>query len=149
MTSATTLSKALNAIKTELETLRRKKVEAILRPLHRERRKLQARVEKINQLIDRALGKAVVGKAIASIPATNGRGPRSRKRIRRSGEELKKIANSVVEFIKSKGTAGVTPAEIKAAFGQLFPSPPQFVKKHAGVQLKRKGHAKRPRYFHS
>ena len=149
MTSATTLSKAIKAIKTELETLRRKKVEAIFRPLHRERRKLQARVEKIDHLIERALGKTVIEKAAVSIPTINGQGPRRRKRIRRGGEELKKIAGAVVEFVKSKGKAGVTPAEITAAFGKLLPSPPQFVKKYAGVQLKRKGHAKRPKYFHS
>lgn len=148
MTSPTTLSKALNAINTELESLRRKKVETILRPLHRERRKLQARVEKINQLIDRALGKTVTGKAVVSIRTTKGKGTKGSKRTRRSAEELKKIAASVVEFVKSKGKTGVTPAEIKAAFGQLFPSPLQFVKKYVGTKLQRKGHAKRPRYYH-
>ncbi|MGD1090300.1 MAG: hypothetical protein ABR955_16475, partial [Verrucomicrobiota bacterium] len=68
--------------------------------------------------------------------------------IRRSPEALKKIANGVVEFVKSAGKAGVVPTEIKKRFGQLVPTPAQFVKKHAGVELTRKGPSKRPTYFH-
>jgi hypothetical protein len=146
MARATSLTQALNSINSELETLRLKKVEAILRPLQRERAKLQARIGQIDRLVEGALGKATSRNAAPAVLTPKPLG--KRKRIRRSGDALKKIATSVVEFIKSKGSAGVTPAEIKAAFGQLFPSPLQFVKKHAGVQLRRKGHAKRPRYFH-
>jgi hypothetical protein len=68
---------------------------------------------------------------------------------RRSADELKKVAQDVVEFVRSKGKAGVTPGEIKAAFGNLFPSPAQFVKKYGGARLHQKGPVKRPRYFGS
>jgi hypothetical protein len=144
MARATNLTKALNAINVEIEHLRKKKVDAILRPLHRERRKLEARIEKIDQLLNRAMGKLVDRRLEASISIK--RGPKGKKRTRRSADDLKKIANRVLEFVKSKGKAGVTPAEIKAGFGQLFPSPLQFVKKHGGVEFRRRGPAKRPRY---
>jgi len=145
MPKAINITKALKAITSELEEMRVKKVKALIRPLENERRKLHTRVEQIDRLIDAALGQGR-----ASLDGTPDSKPKTttrRKRIRRSGEALKKIADSVVAFIKSKGKEGVTAGDIKAAFGQLFPSPPQFVKKHAGIQLQRKGHAKRPRYF--
>ena len=143
MKKATSLAKSLNAINAQLELLRKRRIQAVLRPLHRERKKLLSRLEKIDRMIGGALGEKKGAGQLAMTTISRGR-----KRIRRSGNELKKIAGGVVEFIKSKGTAGVTPSEIKAAFGKLLPSPPQFVKKHAGVQLKRKGHSKRPRYYH-
>jgi len=143
MKKATSLAKSLDAINAQLELLRKRKIQAILRPLHRERKKLLSRLEEIDHTIGSALGERNGASQLAMKTIARGR-----KRIRRSGNELKQIAGGVVEYIRSKGTAGVTPAEIKAAFGKLLPSPAQFVKKHAGVQLKRKGPAKRPRYYH-
>jgi hypothetical protein len=139
--------KALKTIDTELAELRQKRVDLVLRPFYRERSRLYARIEKINQVVARALGKLRGESKIAKNPAVSAKG--KGKRIRRSSRELKKIALGVVEFVKSKGKEGVTPKEIKAAFGNLFPSPSQFVKKYGGVQLRQKGPPKRPRYFGS
>jgi len=75
------------------------------------------------------------------------RSPKSRKkkRIRRSPEQLKKLASKVVDFIKaSKG--GVMAGEIKRKFGVDFlPSPKAFLKKY-GFAVKTKGSGKRPVY---
>jgi hypothetical protein len=127
MANPATISKALKSIDAELAKLRQRRVEILLRPLHRERRWLQARIEKINQVIVRALGKLRGDAKPAKRPAAKARG--KRRRIRRSADELKKVALGVVEFVKSKGRAGVTAGEIKAVFGNLIPSPSQFVKR--------------------
>lgn len=147
MAKAAAITKALKTIDRELQTIRQRRVEAVLRPFHRERRKLQVRIEKINQLIARALGK--LDRGATTVEAMAAKPVGKKKRVRRSSEKLKKIASKVVEFVKSKGKDGVTPGAIKSAFGNLAPSPLQFVKKHIGIQLQRKGHAKRPTYFYS
>jgi hypothetical protein len=106
MANLATISKALKSIDAELAKLRQRRVEILLRPLDRERRWLQARIEKINQVIVRALGKLRGDTKPAKELAAKARG--KRRRIRRSADELKKVALGVVEFVKSKGRAGVT-----------------------------------------
>lgn len=145
MAKTTTLSRALEEIESKLHELRQKKVNALLRPLQKERRKLEQKIGKINKIIGRALKgfeSAIQGEAASPVKAA-----RKRKRIRRGAGDLKKIALGVVELVKTKRKEGVTPAEITAAFGKLAPSPFQFVKKFADVSLLRKGPVKRPRYY--
>jgi hypothetical protein len=145
MAKPTTLSRALKQIEAKLHELRQKKIKALLRPLQKERRKLEAKIAKINKVIGRALKgfESAIRGDVAS-PVKVGR---KRKRIRRGADDLKKIALGVVELVKTKRKEGVTPAEITAQFGKLAPSPFQFVKKFANVTLLRKGPEKRPRYY--
>jgi hypothetical protein len=143
----TSIVKALRTIDAKLATLRQEKVEAVLRPLHRERLQLEIRIEKVNQIIAQALGK--LGGKPKTVEQRAVTLQKKGKRIRRSSEDLKKVAHGVFEFVKSKGKTGVAPKEIKASFGNLFPSPVQFVKKYGGIQLHRKGPMKRSRYYGS
>ncbi len=87
MKKATSLAKSLNAINDQLELLRKKKIQAVLRPLHRERKKLLSRLEKLDRTIGSALGEKNGASQLAMKTIARGR-----KRIRRSGNELKKIA---------------------------------------------------------
>jgi hypothetical protein len=125
--ASNSIAKALRTIDLKLAELRKKRVEAVLRPLHRERRRLHARIEKINQVIVRARGKVREDEKVAKEPMVKAN--RGKKRTRRSSDGLKKVALRVVEFVKSKGKMGVKPKEIKAAFGNLVPPPRAICKK--------------------
>jgi hypothetical protein len=77
--------------------------------------------------------------------AADGSGGR-KKRIRRSLESLKEIAEKMVAFIQSKGDQGASGREMRAEFGP-YQSFKVFVKDKAGVNLKTKGQRSQIRYF--
>ena len=103
----------------------------------------------------------LVGKPFTSSPASTGSSQsqskpvtkpsaspapkKSKKRIRRSPEELKKLAGSVVAFIKSKKD-GVSAGEIIKNFGVLIPTTKEFVKKWSGISIKTTGVGAETRY---
>lgn len=72
----------------------------------------------------------------------------AKKRIRRSGEELKEMAENIFAFIKKAGSEGVKGSAIRAEFGQLLPSIKVFLKQHGGKTVKTKGSKAAMTYHH-
>jgi len=71
-------------------------------------------------------------------------------RVRRSADECKAIAEKAVAFLKTQGKTGASKAEIeKAAGGKLAPTPFDFVKKFAGIEIEFSGAKANRRYFHA
>jgi hypothetical protein len=71
---------------------------------------------------------------------------RKGKRIRRSPEQLQKLAGEVMAYIKGSED-GVVAGDIKKKFGTNFlPSPKAFLHKY-GFNVKTKGKGKRPVYY--
>ena len=65
------------------------------------------------------------------------------RRIRRSHEELEAYAKEIVAFVVSRGSAGVSGAEINERFPDISAgSIRAFVQKHAGVRLPDNGAAR-------
>jgi hypothetical protein len=73
------------------------------------------------------------------------RNAQNSKRIRRSPQDLKKLAQDVLSFVKSNKN-GVTGPELKQRFGVLVPTAKIFVRKHAGVKLHTAGAGARTVY---
>ena len=70
---------------------------------------------------------------LASKPTT------SKKRIRRTTEQLKAQAENILAFIRKGGSDGVKGSAIRSEFGQILPSIKEFVKQYAGKAPKTKG----------
>jgi hypothetical protein len=119
MKKATSLAKSLNAINTQLELLRKRKIQAILRPLHRERKKLLSRLEKIDHTIGSALGEKNGASQLAMKTIARGR-----KRIRRSGDELKKIPPASSNISGQKERPESLPPKSRRPLANCFQAPP-------------------------
>ena len=72
---------------------------------------------------------------------------KSRKRIRRTPEQLKAEANAIIELVKSKGSEGATGPEIRKHHAKIGPDLKGFVQKFGGKKLKTTGAARSMRYF--
>lgn len=132
------------------------KIADAIRSLTNQREEFTKQIAALN-----AKHQQLVGKPYTSSPASTGSGQsqsraatkptaspapkKSKKRIRRSPEELKKLAGSVVALIKSKKD-GVSAGEIIKNFGVLIPGTKQFVKKWSGISIKTTGVGAKTKY---
>ena len=121
-----------------------------LKQLDQERRRRTADLEEAAKVIGRQLldlghgsnGRAMRTKKTASKPVA----PKSRKRIRRSPEQLKDEAKMMIQFIRSKGSGGASAKEIKAHGVMPGQDVKGFAKQYAGVTLKSTGKKSQTRY---
>ncbi len=127
-------------------------VERIVGRLRKRRDELTAEIELIDSQITRFDGIGTGGKARKqetqeAEPASTRKKRRRGKRIRRSREEIEALANEVVEFIKAKGKDGVSGTDIKARFGDLFPSVNAWLKNYSKAKVKTTGIKSKMKYF--
>ena len=91
-------------------------------------------VERLNELYHSATGRYYVSsKKDKPEPAGEGR------QARRSGEDLKTLAEEVVDFLKTKGREGARAGELKERFGKLSPGVKPFIEKHTDYKIKTEG----------
>ena len=91
-------------------------------------------VERLNELYHSATGRYYVSsKKDKAEPAGEAR------QIRRSGEDLKTLAESVVDFLKTKGREGARAGELKERFGKMSPGVKPFIEKHTDYKIKTEG----------
>jgi len=132
------------------------KIADAIQGLNDQREKLAAQIAALNvkhqQLVGRPYnvrsGGAGGGLSQGRTSANSSVSPaarKSRKRIRRSPEQLEKVAGGVVTLIKSKKD-GVSAGEIIKNFGVLIPSTKEFVKKWGGVNVRTTGVGAKTRY---
>lgn len=125
-------------------------VKAIVRKLNDRRSVLMEEIGEIDKHLTAMGGK--IGrraKPAASGSEANGasNGVRQGKRRRRSREDLVKMADEVVELIKTKGKEGATAKEIKEKFGNLLPSVNAWLKEYSATKVKTTGEKSRMRYY--
>jgi hypothetical protein len=89
-------------------------------------------------------GAARRGRPPGSVAAA---GTKKRKRIRRSPEQLQKVGESVVRFIRSKGDQGASGVEIRKLHDKIGPDIKGFVEKFGDQKLKTTGVKSSMRYF--
>jgi hypothetical protein len=70
-----------------------------------------------------------------------------KKRGRRPSLEVKEQAESMVDFIRSKGSTGATTAQIVDKFGKVLPSIKAFILSKVDVKLKKTGAGRATVYF--
>src|SRR4051794_19718000 len=115
----------------------------IVRKLKSRRDELMSEVDQINGEIDRLNGRA---RGRRKAEANEGMMP-SRKRKRRSREELTAIAQEIVSFIRDKGKEGIVAKDLQAKFGPLVPSANAWLKAYSPVKVKTSGAKSKMRYF--
>jgi hypothetical protein len=71
---------------------------------------------------------------------------RSRTRIRRSPEQLKREAEAIFQLVKAKGNEGVAGGEIRKHYPKVGPDIKGFVQKHGKQKLKTTGKKASTRY---
>lgn len=69
------------------------------------------------------------------------------KRIRRTPDQLKHEAETIVQFVKNSGSKGVSGPEIRERYPKIGPDLKGFVEKFSGKKLKTTGLARSMRYF--
>ena len=73
--------------------------------------------------------------------------PKKGKRIRRSPEQLKQEAHTIVELIRSKGQQGATGSQIRERHPKIGPDIKGFLQKFSGRKFKTSGKRAGMRYF--
>ena len=96
---------------------------------------LEAQIERLNELYKTANNRYYIPPlSEEKAPETSG--------ARRTKPELEQMAKAIVEFVQSKGEAGVSGREIKAQFPGLTMSVKKLVQQYAGIALRDNGGVK-------
>ncbi|MCX7825154.1 MAG: hypothetical protein N2689_06310 [Verrucomicrobiae bacterium] len=110
---------------------------SVLETAQKRAAELDTQIQRLNELYKSANGRYYIPPPQEQKPSDEE--VEEGKRARRSKEELKKMAEAIVQFIASKGGEGVSGAEIKALFPGITLSIKEFVQKYAGVTLRDNG----------
>jgi len=107
--------------------------------------RIRATLRSLGSKVPMGRGGGTRVKASTMVGASSG--GRKGKRIRRSPEQLQKIGESVVQFIKNKGSEGASGVEIRKVAGKIGPDIKGFIAKFGGEKLKTSGVKSQMRYF--
>jgi hypothetical protein len=119
----------------------RQGIDAMLREQAEVRRTAEQRVVTIAEQVERLneLYHAATGRYYVSSRRDKAEPEAEAKRGRRSGGDLKALAEEVADFLKVKGREGARAAEIRERFGKLPPGVKPFVEKHTDYKIKTEG----------